>query len=348
MEDRLHVLDVDVAVEAATGTKYGIQDGDKQCISVCHQTRVVAIANGRFVDLYGAGDSSVHPFRFLHQIALGDHAKHLQRTFQPDSDPQNLLYVVATSVVFPIPGFLLVGAFLGGPESETSEHVEAVGSPLLLGFRLYAGSVTQFGEIESGVESRPAPSSVQVYFSFVEPVVGMSRRSIRCLLPCRRDMAPDSGSVVVLFQDSEWIGVLCWRERFSDRQVCLARKKQQSRALVVAELSPDGQWLVVGDTEGQLSLLNFQNFSWNGHNVSSRLKVAGGKRLELGACSRSGVMTRDNPLEHVRLFHASTLPATTNAHTSLRWWVCGVRDQQKQFILAGSQDGSLSVRGGAS
>ncbi|EEY58287.1 uncharacterized protein PITG_00933 [Phytophthora infestans T30-4] len=265
-EDRLHVLDIGVSVEASARIKPPIQDGDSQLISVCHKNHVIAIANGRFVDLYGICANSLHPFTFLHQISIA----------------------VATCVSFPVPGFLLVGAF---------------------------------------VETREPPASVQVYFSFVEPVVGADGRCIRSLQSFRHDMTPDAGSVLVLFEDSKVFGVLSWKERFSDRQVCLAQIKQQTGSLVIAQCSQDGRYAVLGDAGGRLS------------------QQLVGKRLELKACSRSGVISRDNPLERVRVAHTLASSGMDCAYTSLRWWMCSIQDQQKQFILAGKQDGSLNVRG---
>lgn len=350
MSNRLHVLDVDVSVEAPTRIGSRFQDGDNQCIAACYKTRVVAIANGRFVDLYGVGNNCLHPFTFLQQISIRDHATHVHSTNNDGDGDHDLDIVMATCVAFPVPGFLLVGAFVEVPESEISGNAATVDPSktiFLLGFRLYAGSVSQFVGVVDGDKPRQAPAPVLVHFSFVEPLVGASvRRSIRCLQSCRREMTPNSGSVVVLFEDSTMFGVFSWRERFSDRQICLAQLKQQSERVVVAECSLDGQYLVVGGAEGRLSLIDFIAFPRDGYNMSSRLQqVVGGKRLELGPCSRSGVITRDNPLEHVRLVHSSTTPGTGCAYTSLRWWIYGSRDQQKQFILAGKQDGSLSVRG---
>ncbi|POM73470.1 Hypothetical protein PHPALM_9679 [Phytophthora palmivora] len=310
-EDRLHVLDVDVPVEASTRIGSRIQKGDSQCIAVCYQTGVIAIANGRFVDLYGASNNSLHPFTFLHQISIGDHVTHPHSIVLNNNGDRDLCNSTVSCVACPVPGFLLVGAFVEVPESEISE---------------------------TNVSVNP------IYFSFVEPVVGVGVQSIRCLQSFRNNMTPDSGSVVVLFGDSEMFGVFSWKERFSDRLICLAQMKHQTKRLGVAECSPDGRYIVVGDDEGRLSLIDFKGFPKGGYSTSSNVQQMGGKRLKLGLCSRSGVTTRDNPLEHVRLVHISAITAVSCVYTSLRWWICGVRDQQKQFILAGKQDGSLSVR----
>lgn len=156
-------------------------------------------------------------------------------------------------------------------------------------------------------------------------------------------MTPDAGAVDVLFEESNFIGVFAWGERFSDRQVCLAQLKQRPEKLVVAERSCDGRYLLVGDAGGRLSLLDFRDCPWDGYGVSSEAQPLRGKRLDLGVNSRSGVVTRDNLLEHVRLVHATSTSDLSCAYTSLRWWICGPRDQQKQLVLAGKQDGSLSV-----
>ncbi|KAF1792724.1 hypothetical protein GQ600_15401 [Phytophthora cactorum] len=177
VEDRLQVLDVDVSVEAAARIGSRIQEDDSQCIAVCHKNRVIAIANGRFVDLYGVSNNSLHPFTFLHQITISDHVTRLRSSVlnnnnEPGQDP-----VVATSVAFPVPGILLVGAFVGVPESENLGTESTVDPVLLLGFRFYAGSVTQFTGVVDSEKSRKVAASVQVYFSFVEPVVAIAGKS---------------------------------------------------------------------------------------------------------------------------------------------------------------------------
>ncbi|KAG3225854.1 hypothetical protein PC129_g3564 [Phytophthora cactorum] len=340
---RLQVLDVDVSVEAAARIGSRIQEDDSQCIAVCHKNRVIAIANGRFVDLYGVSNNSLHPFTFLHQITISDHVTRLRSSVlnnnnEPGQDP-----VVATSVAFPVPGILLVGAFVGVPESENLGTESTVDPVLLLGFRFYAGSVTQFTGVVDREKSRKVAASVQVYFSFVEPVVAIGGKSIQSLQSFRHDMTPDAGSVLVLFGDSKMFGIFSWKERFSDRQVCLAQIKQQSDNLVVAECSQDGRYVVLGDTGGRLSLIDFKDFQHDGRDISLKTQQSVGKRLELRECSRSGVIARDNPLEHVRVAHSLATSGMDCAYTSLRWWMCGIRVHQKQFILAGKQDGSLNI-----
>ncbi|KAG3206823.1 hypothetical protein PC128_g547 [Phytophthora cactorum] len=340
---RLQVLDVDVSVEAAARIGSRIQEDDSQCIAVCHKNRVIAIANGRFVDLYGVSNNSLHPFTFLHQITISDHVTRLRSSVlnnnnEPGQDP-----VVATSVAFPVPGILLVGAFVGVPESENLGTESTVDPVLLLGFRFYAGSVTQFTGVVDSEKSRKVAASVQVYFSFVEPVVAIGGKSIQGLQSFRHDMTPDAGSVLVLFGDSKMFGIFSWKERFSDRQVCLAQIKQQSDNLVVAECSQDGRYVVLGDTGGRLSLIDFKDFQHDGRDISLKTQQSVGKRLELRECSRSGVIARDNPLEHVRVAHSLATSGMDCAYTSLRWWMCGIRVHQKQFILAGKQDGSLNI-----
>ncbi|KAG3110272.1 hypothetical protein PI124_g10653 [Phytophthora idaei] len=343
VEDQLQVLDVDVSVEAAARIGSRIQEDDSQCIAVCHKNRVIAIANGRFVDLYGVSNNSLHPFTFLHQITISDHVTRLRSSVlnnnnEPGQDP-----VVATSVAFPVPGILLVGAFVGVPESENLGTESTVDPVLLLGFRFYAGSVTQFTGVVDSEKSRKVAASVQVYFSFVEPVVAIGGKSIQSLQSFRHDMTPDAGSVLVLFGDSKMFGIFSWKERFSDRQVCLAQIKQQSDNLVVAECSQDGRYVVLGDTGGRLSLIDFKDFQHDGRDISLKTQQSVGKRLELRECSRSGVIARDNPLEHVRVAHSLATSGMDCAYTSLRWWMCGIRVHQKQFILAGKQDGSLNI-----
>ncbi|GMF20785.1 unnamed protein product [Phytophthora lilii] len=344
-EDRLKVLDIGVAVEAATRPRAPFKGGDTQTIAVCEQNRVVAIANGRFVDLYGACNNSLRPLAFQHQISLGDYVKHLSRATTGrkwSNDNQELCIATATCLAFPVPGFLLVGTFLEAMESEIEEEAgtgAAYGATMLLGFRLYAGSVSQTVGGSDCANSRKAAASVQVHFSFVEPVVGASVQGIRSLVPCQREMTADKGSIFVLFEDSEEFGVFCWRERFSDRQICLAKIKQQSGNFVTADCSSDCRYIIVGDTEGRLSLLDFQWFAWDDYEIRS---ISRGKRLEIGPCSRAGVRIRDNPLERVRLVHCTG--SASCAYSSICWWVCGVRGQQKHFILAGKQDGSLNVR----
>ncbi|KAG1684798.1 hypothetical protein DVH05_010532 [Phytophthora capsici] len=338
--DRLHVLDVGVSVEAPTHANSGILGGDYQCIAVCHTTRVIAIANGRFVDIYGTSGNSLHPFAFLHQIAIADHVTHPHGSLSSKAGPPELSKVVATSVAFPLSGFLVVGAFVEDPEiSETSGTVNPARTALLLGFRLYPGSATQCVEAVNG--GKPS-ASIQVYFSFVEPIEGVDVKSIRCLQSFRHDMTPDAGSMLVIFEGCACFGVFTWRERLSDRQICLAQMKQQ---IVVADLSPDGLYLVLGDMGGQLSLIDLRGFQKDENGISDRSqKVVGGKRLQLGSCFSSGVKATDNPLEQARLTHTLAASSIDCAYTSLRWWSYSVQDQQKQFVLAGKRDGSLSVR----
>ncbi|OWZ24168.1 hypothetical protein PHMEG_000819 [Phytophthora megakarya] len=317
-EDRLHVLDVDVSVEASSRIGSQLQGGDNQCIAVCYQTGVIVIANGGFVDLYGVCNNSLHPFLFLHHISIRDHVSRLYSSNSGRCDDKELQIATATCISFPVPGFLLVGAFVEVPESEIS-----------------------------GTDTSVDP--IQVYFSFIEPIVGVDGKSIRHLQSFRPDMTPNSGSVVLLFEDSALFGVFSWKERFSDRLTCLAEMKQQMERLVVSDCSPDGRYVVVGDAGGRLSLVDFKCFKMDEYDASSSSEQLAGKRLKLGPCFRSGVITRDNPLERVRVVHTSVVSTSSACgvncpYTSLRWWICGIRDQQKQFILAGKQDGSLNVR----
>ncbi|KAE9127118.1 hypothetical protein PF005_g5667 [Phytophthora fragariae] len=332
--------------QAPTRTGSPIQGRDSHCIAVCDTTRVIAIASGRFVDLYGASNNSLHPFAFQHQISPADHITQSQTLpfgQQLGGNKLDRSMVVVTCVSFPVPGFLLVGAFVEVAEVEDCHAVKSPGATFLLGFRLYPGSVSMFVGVGDDSSPRQVPAALQVHFGFVEPVMGNLGRAIRCLQACRGEMTPDAGAVDVFFEESNVVGVFNWRERFSERQVCLAQLKQQQEALVVAERSCGGRYLLVGDAGGRLSLLDFGNFPWDGYELSAKGQQLRGRRLELGVCSRSGVKTRDNPLEHVRLVHTTATSGSSCAYTSLRWWVCGAGKDQKQFVLAGKQDGSLSV-----
>ncbi|ETM50303.1 hypothetical protein L914_05651 [Phytophthora nicotianae] len=342
VEDRLEVLDLGVPVESSTRISSQLKGSDSQCIALCHKTRVVTIANGRFVDVYGICNNRLHPFAFLHQISISDHVSRLRSSSLKGDISPDLESVVTTCVSFPVPGFLLVGALLDVPESEISGTESTVFPVLLLGFRLYAGSATQFTDAANSEKLLKVATSVQVYFSFVEPVVGVGGKSIRSMQGFRHDMTPDAGSVLILLEDSKVFGVFSWKERFSDRQVCLAQIKQ-SDSLVTAEFDHDGRYLLVGDANGRLSLINFRDFQYDVRDISSKMQQNMGKRLELSVCSRSGVIARDNPLEHVRIVHTLGINAIESTYTSLRWWMCNIRDQQKLFILAGKQDGSLSI-----
>ncbi|RLN06637.1 hypothetical protein BBJ28_00010982, partial [Nothophytophthora sp. Chile5] len=329
LPSRLQVQDVAVPVLPRQGVKAAVHQAAAQRLAVCEASQVLAVANGRFVDLYGVGDG-LQRLVFLAQIALDDYVT--RQVVNNDGDRTDI--VLATCVCFPITGFLLVGAVAEGLQ-DVKDRV------LVLGFRLYATSVSQYAvPHENGASKRP-PAPVQVHFSFLEPVPDTSTSGIRSLQPCHRGMTPDSGSVLLLLADSNVFGVLSWTERFSARQMCLAEQKQHSESLIAAAISSSGQYIVLSDAVGRLALLDFHRFAWTGQGHSDN--TVEGKRLQLGACSRFGVLARDNPLDVVRVVH-TVLTAGSSSACSVRWWKYGRKGQEKEFILAGRQDGSLSPK----
>ncbi|RLN76164.1 hypothetical protein BBJ28_00002161 [Nothophytophthora sp. Chile5] len=288
---RLQVQDVAVSVLARQGVETVLHQAAAQRLAVCEASQVLAVANGRFVDLYGVGNG-LQRLVFLAQIALDDYVT--RQTVNDDGGRTDV--VLATCVCFPITGFLLVGAVTEGLQG-VKDRV------LVLGFRLYATSVSQYAvpvPHENGASKR-SPSPVQVHFSFLEPVPDTSTSGIRSLQPCHRGMTPDSGSVLLLFADSNVFGFLSWTERFSARQMCLAELKQHSGSLIAAAISSSGQYIVLTNAVGRLALLDFHRFPWTGQGHSGN--TVEGKRLQLGSCSRSGVPARDNPLDVVRVVH---------------------------------------------
>ncbi|CEG45931.1 uncharacterized protein PHALS_02264 [Plasmopara halstedii] len=342
-EDRLHELDVNVSVETNLSTKDRKKYEQYQNIALCEKTRLIAIANGRFVDLYRIDTNAIHPFPFLQQISISTYINHVCAsifTNLNDTDPK---LVKATCVAFPVPSFLLVGISVRVPESEMSKCEIVETKTLVLGLRLYATSVTPFPCGKFVDKSQYHEPSVQVSFSFVENVLGTFDKEIQHFCNFRRDMTPDAGSVLILLEDSNQFGVLSWKERFSDRQVCMAQVKQQAENLISAECDHNGQYVVLGGERGRLFLMSFRHFMLHESDVVLTHKQNAGQRLVLGPCSRSGVIVRDNPLELVRMVRTLSLTGVNCASTSLRWWSLEIRGQHKQLLLAGQQDGSLRI-----
>lgn len=340
-EDRLHVLDVHVSVDAAPTPDSHLTCTTNHHMAICNQSRVLALANGRFVDLYGVCANKDHPFTFLHQISIYEHLKSIHASISDESATE---IVRVTCVTFPIPGFLLVGTFVKNPKGQTLNDKKNDTAMYLLGFWLYATSVTRFSCDKNDEKSPLAANAIQVALSFADFVIEGDGEEIQNLHTFRQEVTPDAGAVLLLFNDSKRFGVFNWKERLSDRQVCLAQVKQHAEKVTSAVCAHDGQYLVLGDEAGRLHLLDFHAFSHDSNDTMEKSKHSGGKRLDLGPCFRSSVIVRDNPLDHVRVVQTVASSGRECACTSLQSWSWDEQDDQKHFVLAGQQDGAFRVR----
>lgn len=346
-----------------------------QRIALCETSGVVAIANGPVVDLYlqdntntpatasssssngtshhdtPAQDASDSAMRlpFLMQIALDEfqdvRGYAVQKKSATAAVEQSVM--VATCVVFIAPGVLLIGA--AKLQDSEGEAADATVSTWLFGFRIYISAPVHQRSSEAfakNARSRPHDQAM-VQFSFLERIPLPTANGIARMEVCQHCANSQAGAVVLIMSDSSSFGVFQWRERLSDRQVCVAEIPGCSTALTAAAMSPVGRWCALSDAIGYLYLLDFEVFEWYGRATaelrSRDAKLFAARRLRNGSCSRSGIVMRDNPLEAVRLASVLGSPYLQSVYSSLRWLVATPAHKIRHFLLTGSQSGSLSV-----
>lgn len=345
-------------------------------VAVCEAVGVVAVANGRTVDLYdvvacgwtrphGADSADAEPQLHLPLVAQISLAQYLQTLSACSQDAAS--DVRATCVSFPAAGMLLVGGV-----ATDDEHGAA--DAFLLGFRLYTSSATRFSTLAEGhSDSKPAKlPRVTVHFSFAEPIKTPGFPVM--LIVCRHVTTAQAGAVLITMHASSEIVVFSWAERFSSRQVSAASVAGRTSPLVSAAVSPDGRFAAVASEEGFFFLLDWSRFSTL---IDSEIAIitlphtTTEQRLLLGVCSRAGRVVEDNPLDCVRLVatargehcgilvmrlqgqcsHDAAIELRSADGTdefdrvmSLQWWRWSEGDDKRDYILVGKQDGSLSVR----
>ncbi|KAF1318581.1 hypothetical protein FI667_g13840, partial [Globisporangium splendens] len=363
-------------------------------MAICDDCGVVAVANGSIVDLFlasglvlmsggnahsddddnqGADDAEgdrggrCHP-PFLTQIAL-DEYKDIQGYAQKADHKEVTSVMLATCVCFVAPGVLLIGA-----TKSQDAHGDGDGiSTWIFGFRIYVSSVALQRVSKSPFESsRSRPDPAMAHFSFLEQILLPNANGIACIEMCQHCTNLQAGAVVLLLKESSSFAIFQWRERFSDRQVCVAELPGCTAPLVATSLNFNGQWGAISDSRGHLYLLDFGFFEWYGHSSSRRggdifPSLSESKRLKIGSCSRSGILLRDNPLESVRLASVTggmscvvcvaccyrlilwlwTLNPSgherQSVFTSLRWWKAASASEGDQFLIAGSLGGTVSI-----
>lgn len=276
----------------------------QQRVAACDALGVLAVAHGRFVDLYQAdkplasevfdedADLRLH-LPFLAQITLDEYA-----SFVPAScgsltglgrDWGEEAMMTATCVCFPTDSVLVVGA-----------TTKASGS-FLLGFRLYSSAVTQLLLTPSDDRIKRHPSPLLVHFNYLEPVLTAPPVA---MIPCPHLSTPHSGAMVLLLANSSEFAVFSWTERFSSRQICAASITRHPDPLTAIAVTDDGRFLVTANAAGYIYMLDFARFAWDAYaedgGATATSDVAG-KRVKLGVCSRSGLLVEDNPLDAVRI-----------------------------------------------
>jgi hypothetical protein len=274
-------------------------------VAVCEAVSVVAVANGRTVDLYDVvacgwtrphGAEVADAAAQLHlplvaQIPLAQHLPYLSTRSQHACD------VRATCISFPATGILLIGGV-------ATDDVHGVADAFLLGFRIYTSSVTRFSApIEDHSDSkRVEPPRVTVHFSFAEPIKTLGFPVT--LTVCQHVTTAQAGAVLLTMHTSSEVVVFSWAERFSSRQVSAASVAGRTSPLVSATVSPDGRFAAVANEEGFFFLLDWSRFSTlidSEISTSALPRTATEQRLLLGVCSRAGRVLEDNPLDCVRL-----------------------------------------------
>ncbi|KAJ0399823.1 hypothetical protein P43SY_008129 [Pythium insidiosum] len=304
-----------------------------QRLAVCERSRLVAVANGRIIDLFlldaltslpshvarddsDKAQAAAAHLPFVGQIALDEYA--------PQDAP---LSAAAACVRFIASAVLLVAFELADADVDTTAPTAT--RPHLAAFRLFPSRRV--------VSARPPDASLLVHCCFVDrvqaPVADM-----HVVAPSAAAGQQDAGAVVLLHASGPLFSVLHWRERLADRELVGARLPGGAAALTAADVSPDGQWLALGDGDGGVWLLDCRGLAWG-----LRLQPAtdspppAGTRLELvvvdrlcqrAAHSRSG-------MERVRLAHCARL---RHGVSSLRWL-----PTPSVFLAAGQRDGALAV-----
>lgn len=345
-----------------------------QRMALCEASGVIATANGPVVDLYlldnkstpaaastsssdenshddtpahGARDSAMR-LPFLMQIALDEfkdiRGYAVQRSASFVDEPS---VMTVNSVCFVAPGVLLVGA--AQLQDNEDEAADATVSTWLFGFRIYISAPVHQRASDAFVKNarNRAHDPAMVQFSFLERIPISAPKGIARMEICRHCTTSQAGAVLLIMNESSSFGIFQWRDRLSDRQVCVAEIPGCVSALTAAAVSSDGQWCALSDAIGHLYLLNFEAFEWYGRAAELRSRddnPFAARRLRNGSCWRSGIAMRDNPLDAVRLASVSGGPEVQSVFSSLRWLVATSANKIHHFLLAGSQSGSLSVR----
>jgi hypothetical protein len=318
-----------------------------QRIAVCDATGLLAVANGRVIDLYHAeaihvatpisGGNTASPaivgdahLPFAGQIVLGDH---LEACI--NEEPDAGVAVHATCVAFVAPGFLLVAA-----------TNSLLSSSWLCGFRMYTRSVT------IAHHRRPGSSSLLVHCAFADHVPNIHAVATMDTIPSTTFTTREAGAVILLFSEpsSSCFGVFQWAERFSDRALSIARLPQEtcSPAFSTVAISRDARWMALAGESGTIHVLDFTRFVWqlNQSLDAQRLNAAvTGKRLTLEASYRMGrVSPRNHPLEDVRLASQAHTGAIGTFGTALQWWRPQLATRSRLYLLMGQSDGAMAVR----
>ncbi|DBA02839.1 TPA: hypothetical protein N0F65_006629 [Lagenidium giganteum] len=272
---------------------------------------VVAVANGPVVDVYhfaalamAKSDISTTATAeshaainasarlqahvpFLQHISLREHVESHYHFMTDTSKP---MPSSATCVAFAERDLLFVGA-VGTSDEGTDD--DAPWCSWLLGFRLYVSA---------------ASSSALVHLLFVEEAF-QARGGIGHIELCSSlcDTTLHEGTAVMISHASNQIALFRWAERFSDRVLCVAAIPQ-CRDAVLTSVAVDelrAHWCAVGDSAGNVLLLDLRTLAWDSatavRRLESRRSVSGsGSRLQLLQSWRSGIAARTNPLEDVR------------------------------------------------
>ncbi|KAJ0401887.1 hypothetical protein ATCC90586_009009 [Pythium insidiosum] len=301
-------------------------------MAVCERSRLVAVANGRIIDLFlldaltslpshtARGDSdkaqaAAAHLPFVGQIALDEYA--------PQDAP---LSAAATCVRFIASAVLLVAFELADADATAPTATR----PHLAAFRLFPSRRV--------VSARPPDASLLlVHCCFVDRVQAPIT-DMHVVAPSAAAEQQDAGAVVLLHASGPLFSVLHWRERLADRELVGARLPGGAAALTAADVSPDGQWLALGDGDGGVWLLDCRGLAWG-----LRLQPAtdspppAGTRLELVAVDRlcQRAAHSRSGMERVRLAHCARL---RHGVSSLRWLPA-----PSVFLAAGQRDGALAV-----
>ena len=298
----------------------------QQRIAICEETGVLAIANGTLVDLYHLGNLSLSEgttttfvdalisdskkqkqqlhLPFLTQIQLNDFTQEQQNS------SINIQKAYATSLLFVEKGVLFVGApavSIETNDSSNKKETETVSSSWLFGFRLY---------LSAGTHS-PSPSSVVLHLAFLEQMATPGQASEGIFYMEKRPQSSlNAGAVLLLAQNSNCFAILKWKERLSDRWLCVGKieSKGAFSPLLAASMNEKGEFLVCSDTNGGVFLLDMRNFPWETEanaGFAPLISQLDGKRVQSIALSHSGVeipsqnlLSEANPMDFLRVVYA--------------------------------------------
>ncbi|GLE02557.1 hypothetical protein PINS_up011395 [Pythium insidiosum] len=328
-----------------------------QRLAVCEHSRLVAVANGRIIDLFllDAVTPSPSPhdheattahLPFVGQLALDDYAS------DDEADDDHVVSFSATCVCFVSASVLLVAFDRIDIRASSSTETTTTTTMYLAAFRLFPRRIVVATSSSSSSSLDASNAASLVTHCCFRDRVDAATPSITAMHVISSS-SQDAGAVVLRFATARSFALLLWRERLADRELVVVRlpstatSKPSDAVVTAADVSTDGRWLVLGDEEGGVWLVDCGALAWDlragsASAVDGERRSPVGRRLELVAINGIGGgqqrMRSRSGIEHARLAHVSRL---RRGISSLRWLQHATNERH---LVAGNVDGALSVR----